>query len=72
MKKRVKRLKGKYHCKGGKSQRSPTKFLFGDKTEIQGLVCLPGIANAIEYEFFDRGNGKPQIINIFTIDQKQN
>ena len=67
-----KKLKGKYHCKG-KSQRSPTKFLFSDKTEERpGFACLPGMANAIEYEFFDRGNGKPQIINIFTIDQKQN
>ena len=62
---------GKYHCKSP-SRRSPTKFLFGDKIEKPYSSCLPGMANALEYEFFDRGNGRPQVINIFTIDQKHN
>ena len=61
---------GKYHCKSP-SRRSPTRFLFADKIEKPFSACLPGMANDLEYEFFDRGNGRPQVINIFTIDQKQ-
>lgn len=66
-----KKLKGKYHCKSP-SKRSPTRFIFNDNTENASTVCLPGMANTLEYQFFDWGNGRPQTINIFTIDQKHN